>query len=140
MPSYTFSLLIFSPSQDIWTIFFFLFLFLLKVKSLIEWGPKIRSVFINAKWVHSHSLKNINRSQTCTYSTLHQGPSCLFWNATEVLQTERAPEAKCIYKNAQLSGTHNQVKMWSWDLCWWFGICSVISPSCPQTSVRIWLL
>lgn len=114
---------------------------LLKVKLLwsdIEGGLKIRSIFTNAKWVHCKSPKNINRSQAHTYSTLHQGPSCLFWNAIEVLQTELAPKAKCISKKAQLSGTHNQVKMWAWELNWWSGVCSVISPSCPQTSVRIW--
>lgn len=44
---------------------------------------------------------------------LHHIKACLvfFWNAVDTVQTEPAPKAKCISKKAQLSGTHNQVKM-----------------------------
>lgn len=135
MLSYTVSSLMFSPSQGISALFFFL-----KVKSLwceIEGASKRRSTFKNAEGVHPQSLENTDRARTRTHSTPRQGPSCLFWNAAEILQTEPAPEAKCISKKAQLSGTHNQVKMWAWERCRWFGVCSVI-PSCPWASVWIW--
>lgn len=120
-------------SQSIWPS-------VLKLKPLwseIAWGFETRNVFTNAEWVCPKS-QNINRSWTCVYSTSCRSLSYLFWNAVEVLQAELSPAAKCIAKKAQMSGAHNQVKMWSWELAWWLGICSLISPSCLQTSVRFW--